>query len=113
MIEDELDETLTENILAESLTQYKQAVQEEARLISAYNKARNEDRALIQAEEEVEELDNKYCKANKTWRELNNKFNKKHEALLKSLKEAHRVRYQAANDIDLTYRKITGDIDEW
>lgn len=48
---------MTEDELAEALTQYKQATQEESRLVIACQKARNEDPGLMQAEKDIAELD--------------------------------------------------------
>lgn len=104
---------MTENELAEALTQYKQATQEEARLVQECQKARSEDPALAQAEKDIEELDEERRKASEIWDYFNNKFNKEHEALLKSLEEARRKRREAANSIDFIFCQITGADNEW
>ena len=104
---------MNEDRLAEALTQYKQATQEEARLVQECQKARSEDPGLMQAEKDMEELDKERRKAGETWGYFNSKFNKEHEALLKSLEEARRKRREAANSIDFIFCKITGVDDEW
>lgn len=104
---------MIEDELAEALTQYKQALEEEVRLVCAYNQAKNKDQALTQAKKATEEIYSKYCDANDAWQELNDKFNKKNKKLVESMDDAYRARREAENHIDSIRHKLIGENDEW
>lgn len=103
---------MTEDELAEALAEYKQAIEEEARLNRECQKARSEDPALAQAKKDIEELNEERRKASKTWDYFNNKFNKEHEQLLESLDSAWRYRREVEKLIAGIINKITGENDE-
>lgn len=104
---------MTEDELAEALAEYKQALDEEVRLVCAYNQAKNKDQALTQAKKATEEIYSKYCDAEEAWRDLNEKFNKKNKKLVESMNDAYRVRREAENRIDSIRHKLIGGNDEW
>ncbi|ADB13893.1 hypothetical protein HMPREF0424_0964 [Gardnerella vaginalis 409-05] len=73
---------MIEDELAEALAQFKQALEEEVRLVCAYNQAKNKDQALAQAKKETEEIYSKYCDAEEAWSELNKNSTKSTRSLL-------------------------------
>lgn len=99
---------MDEDKLAEALAEYKQAIEEEARLCRECQKARSEDPALAQAKKDIEELDEERRKASEIWDYFNSKFNKEHEQLLESLDSAWRYRREVEKLIAGIINKIKG-----
>lgn len=104
---------MTNDELDEALAEYKQAIEEEARLAREYSNAKNKDQALTQAKKDAEDLYSKYCDTNEAWEELNNEFNSKHKKLLESLDDAWRYRREVEKLIAGVIDKMKGEKDEW
>lgn len=101
------------NKLAEALTQFKQATQEEVRLNNEYAKAKSEDLEFLQAKKEAEELYAKYCDANDRVDYLKRSFDENHKTLLKSIDDACCARRNAQHHIDTLIRNLNGVDNEW
>lgn len=104
---------MSENKLAEALTQFKQATQEEVRLNNEYAKAKSEDLEFLQAKKEAEELYAKYCDANDRVDYLKRSFDENHKTLLKSIDDACCARRNAQHRIDTLIRNLNGVDNEW